>query len=458
MKVIICGAGQVGMNIAQYLAKEGNDVTVIDLQQKLIQNITDNLDVRGIVGHAGYPDVLESAGAQDADMIIAVTLSDEVNMIACQVGHSLFDIPSKIARIRSREYLRPEWQDLFRSDRLPIDHIISPEMEVAKAINRRLQQPGAFDMIPMADGFVKLVGVLCEENCPILYTPLRQINSLFPDLYLEVMAIIRNEELLVPDENEQIYPDDEVYFLTDVDHLQRSMAAFGHEEVEAHRVLIVGGGNIGLKLAQDLEREAPQVRLTIIEKEHERADYISENLSKSLVLCGDGIDMEILEEAGIDSIDTVVAVTNDDERNILSSLLAKKHGTKRAITLMNNACYSPLIHDLHIDVVVSPRAVTASTILQHVRKGRIRAVYSLRQGYAEVIEAEALETSAIVNKRLKDVKLPVNTKIGALIRDEKIVLQRPNEVIKAGDRVIVLSTVDNVRQIEKLFSVRLDYF
>lgn len=458
MKVIICGAGQVGANIAQYLAKEGNDVTVIDLKQKLIQSITDNLDVRGIVGHASHPDVLENAGARDADMLIAVTLSDEVNMTACQVAHSLFDVPTKIARIRSQEYLKPEWQDLFRSDQLPIDHIISPEVEVAKAINRRLQLPGAFDMIPMADGKVKLVGVLCEENCPVLYTPLRQLNSLFPDLFLEVMAIIRNEKLIVPDENEQILPDDEVYFLTNIEHLHRSMSAFGHDEVEAHRVLIIGGGNIGLKLAQDLEEHAPQVRLTLIEKDPRRADFIGENLSSSLVLCGDGIDMELLEEAGIDTIETVVAVTNDDERNILSSLLAKKHGGSRAITLLNNVCYSPLIHDLSIDVVVSPRAVTASTILQHVRKGRIRAVYSLRQGFAEVIEAEALDTSFIVNKRFKDIDLPWGTKIGALIRDGQMVLPKPTEVVRAGDRVIILSKVDKVKQVEKLFSVRLDYF
>ena len=458
VKVIVCGAGQVGSNIARYLASEGNNVTVIDHSPELIQRISDTLDVQAMVGHASHPDVLESAGAGETDMIIAVTQIDEINMVACEVAHALFKVPTKIARVRNQSYLKPIWADLFSRDHMPIDVIISPEIAVARAIARRLQVPGAFDMIPLADGKVRVVGVLCTESCPVLHTPLRQLTGLFPDLGLEVVAIIRNDRSFIPGGDDQMLPGDEVYFACDNRHLNRAMAAFGHEEVEARRIIILGGGNIGLCLAEELEAKYPQVTARIIEMNRSRAQFVAQRLSRTMVLHGDGLDPEILEEANVRATETVVAVTNDDEGNILSSLLAKRHGAKRAITLINKASYTSLVSPLGIDAVVSPRAITVSNILQHVRRGRIRAVHSLRDGFAEVIEAEALETSAVVNTPLREVKLPSGVIVGAIVRGDEVIIPRPATVIRPKDRVIILATAGQVKKVEKMFAVRLEFF
>ncbi|WP_207459620.1 Trk system potassium transporter TrkA [Azospirillum sp. SYSU D00513] len=458
MKVIVCGAGQVGANIARYLASEGNDVTVIDLKPELVQRLSDTLDVQAMVGHASDPDVLEAAGAGESDMIIAVTQVDEVNMVACEVAHALFNVPTKIARIRNQSYLKPIWADLFSRDHLPIDVIISPEIEVARAIARRLRVPGAFDMIPLADGRVSVVGVYCTESCPVLNTPLRQLTSLFPDLALEVVAILRNDHTIVPHGDDQMLPGDEVYFVCDTRHLSRAMAAFGHEETEARRIIILGGGNIGLCLAEELEEKHRDVTVRIIEMDKTRAQHVARRLSGTMVLHGDALDCEILEEANVAATETVVAVTNDDEGNILSSLLAKRYGAKRAITLINKTTYSALVTPLGIDAVVSPRGITVSNILQHVRRGRVRAVHSLRDGFAEVIEAEALETSAVVNTPLREVKLPSGSIVGAIVRGDEVIVPRPNTIIRPKDRVIILAAIGQVKKVEKLFAVRLEFF
>ncbi len=267
MKVIICGAGQVGFNIAHYLSSEGNDVTVVDQRPELIRKLSNTLDVQTIVGHASHPQVLEQAGAEAADMLIAVTQSDEVNMIACQVGHSLFGVPTKIARVRSQSYLEPIWANLFNHDHLPIDVIISPEIEVARAISRRLEVPGAIDVIPLADNKVRLIGVRCQDDCPLINTPLWQLTVLFPDLNIVIIGIIRDGKAIVPTSDDQMLSGDEVYFVTDARHIKRSMAAFGFEEQEARRLLIFGGGHIGLFLAQQVEKEHPTVSIKIIEKD-----------------------------------------------------------------------------------------------------------------------------------------------------------------------------------------------
>lgn len=458
MKVIVCGAGQVGSNIARYLASEGNEVTVVDQSQTLIQKIGDTLDATAINGFASHPDVLDQAGAAEADMLIAVTLSDEVNMMACQVAHALFALPTKIARVRSQSYLKPAWQKLFARDALPIDVIISPEIEVARGIERRLQVPGAFDMIPFADGKVRVIGVRCGPGCPLVNTPLRQLTTLFPDLRLEVVAILRNDRPIIPDGDDQMLPGDDVYFVVETSHVPRSMAAFGFEEMEARRIVIIGGGNIGLSLAEELEHRHPGATVRIIELDLKRAEVISQRLSHAVVLHGDGVDPEILEEASVGNAETVVAVTNDDEANILASLLAKRHGAQRAITLVNKMSYSPLMATLGVDAVVSPRAITVSTILQHVRRGRIRAVHSLRDGFAEVLEAEALETASFVNTPIKDIKLPSGVIIGAVVRGPDVIIPRPNTVIRPKDRVIILAAAGQVKKVEKMFAVRLEFF
>jgi trk system potassium uptake protein TrkA len=458
MKVIVCGAGQVGFSIARHLALENNDVTVIDLDPELVRRVSDTLDANGVVGHASNPEILEKAGINNADMIIAVTYADEINMIACQVAHSLFDVPTKIARVRQQSYLLPIYANLFSRDHMPIDVIISPEMEVARAIERRLQVPGAFEMIPLADGKVKLLGVRCDATCPLINTPLRQLTQLFPELNIVVVGLMREGAAIVPNADDQLLLADEVYFVVDSEQVSRAMVAFGHEEAEARRLVIFGGGNVGLFLAQEIEKNHDWVKAKIVESNQKRAELISGVLDRTMVLNGNVLDPEILEEANILQTDTVIAVTNDDETNILASLLAKQNGCDRAITLINTSTYETLINSLGIDVVVSPRNITVSTILQHVRRGRIHSVHTLREGFGELIEAEALETSELVGKPLNEAKLPPGVLIGAIVRDGKMICPRGTTVVQALDRVVMFAAEDVVREVEKIFSVQLEYF
>ena len=458
MKVLICGAGQVGFNIARHLAGEGNDVTVIDQRSDLVRKISETLDVKGLVGFASHPNLLEQAGARDADMVIAVTFADEVNMVACQVCHSLFNVPTKIARIRHQGYLEPMWRDLFSRDNMPIDVIISPEVEVARAVLRRLQAPGAIDMLPFADDRVRVVGVRCTTDCPVVHTPLRQLTELFPDLGMFVVGIIRGDRMIIPTGDDHMVPGDDVYFAVDANHMQRALAAFGHEEEEARRIIIVGGGNIGLYLATEIEAQHPDVNLKVIEIDPDRAALVADRLSRGVVLQGSALDREILEEANVAATETIIAVSNDDEVNVLSSLLAKRYGAKRAVTLINNLSYGPLVSTLGIDVVVSPRDVTVSTILQHVRRGRIRAVHSIREGLAEVIEAEALETSPLTGTPLREANLPAGVIVGAIVRDEEVIVPCGDTVIRPHDKVIIFATAGQAKKVEKMFSVRLEFF
>ena len=458
MKVVICGAGQVGTSIARHLAGENNDVTVIDHDPALVRKITETLDVRGVEGWASHPQILEHSGVADADMLIAVTHSDEVNMVACQVSHSLFDVPTKIARIRQQQYLQPIWADLFSRDHMPIDVIISPEYEVARAIGRRLQMPGAIDVVPMGNGRVSVVGVRCEEDCPIVGQPMRQLTQLFPDLNLRVVGIVRDEQGVVPRSDAVMMPGDDVYFICDTAHLPRAMAAFGHEETEGRTVVIAGGGNIGLRLAQEIETEHEGVRAKVIEYDRDRARLVAQTLDSTVVFHGDTLDPEILAEANIANTETFVAVSNDDEVNIISSLLARRSGVSRTVALIANSTYTPLITSLGIDVVVNPRAITVSTILQHVRRGRIRNIYTVRDGFGEVIEAEALETSSLVGKSLRDARLPDGVVFGVILRGDEVLAPRGDTEIRAGDRVILFAATEAIRQVEKLFAVRLDFF
>jgi trk system potassium uptake protein TrkA len=458
MKVIICGAGQVGFAIARYLANENNDVTVIDQRPELLRQIGDTLDVRCVAGFASHPTVLEQAGAVAADMIIAVTAGDEVNMIACQVAHSLFNITKTIARVRQQNYLQPAWAGLFSRDHLPIDVIISPEIEVARAIARRLHVPGAIEMIPLAGDKVRLIGVRCTDETPLLHTPLRQLTVLFPDLNIVIIGIVRKGRAIVPTAEDRMQPGDEVMFVADTKHMGRAMAAFGHEEPEARRIVIFGGGNIGQYLAQQIEALPTGVTAKLVEFDRERAEEAARNLPNTVVLNGDVLDGAILSEANVAAAETVVAVTNDDETNILSALLAKRLGCGRVMALVNKADYATLMGELGIDVVINPRAITVSSILHHVRRGRIYAVHSLREGFGEVIEADALETSPLVGKPLKEIHLPPGVLLGAVVRDDKVISPRGNTVVQVGDRVILFAPSSAVKKVEKMFAVKLEYF
>ena len=458
MKVIICGAGQVGFGIAERLSSEQNDVTVIDSAPELIQSISDSLDVQGIVGHGSHPEVLQRAGAEETDMIIAVTFSDEVNMVACQVAHSLFDIPIKIARVRAQSYLAPGWQDLFSRDHMPIDVIISPEVAVGDMVLRRLAQPGAFETISFVDDRISVVGVTCEEDCPIVNTPLRQLTELFPDLEAVVIGIVRDGRLFIPHSSDQMLVGDEVYFAAAREQVERTLGIFGHDEEQARRIIIAGGGNIGLYVADQLEKQQSRTKVKIIEPLRKRAESIADRLKRAVVLNGSALDQDLLREAGAAEAETFVSLTNDDQVNILACVMAKREGCKRAMSLVSNQDYVGIIRSLGIDAHISPKALTISTILQHVRRGSIRRVHAVQNSAAEIVEAEALETSPLVGKPLRDVGIPDGMRVGAVVRDGTVIMPDGETEVKAHDRVVMFTLAGRVREVEQMFRVSLEYF
>lgn len=459
MRVVVCGAGQVGTSIARQLAMENNDVVMIDQSPKLIQRVSETLDVKAHVGFASHPTMLEDVGAADADMIIAVTQSDEVNMITCQVAHSLFDVPTKIARVRNQNYLQPRWRHLYRHDHLPIDYIISPEIEVANAIIHRLHVPGAVDTIPLSDGSVKAIGVRATLDCPTINMSLSRIQSKFKSLKVSIVGLMRDNTFLMADEDTELLVDDELYFVCDSNDVQKAMAILGHEEREARRLVIMGGGNIGLFLAEYMEKNEPDVRMKLIELGKDRAEYVAEHLSNTTVINGNALTHTILREANVAVTETLIAVSNDDEANILCSLLAKRLGCQRVVALVNNsASYSSLISSLGIDVAVNPREITVSTILQHIRRGRILSVHSICKGKVEVIEVVAVEASPVAGKALGHLALPSGITVGSIVRDGEVIIPNEDTIVNAGDHLTVISQADMVKKAERIFSVKFEFF
>ncbi|WP_310620418.1 Trk system potassium transporter TrkA [Flexibacterium corallicola] len=458
MKVVICGAGQVGYGIAEKLALEQNDVSVIDSSPQLVNVIRDTLDVRGFVGHGAHPDVLAQAGADQADMIIAVTLYDEVNMVACQVAHSLFNVPTKVARVRAQSYLISDNRNLFSRDNMPIDVIISPEIEVGDMVLRRLLLPGAMETVRFGDDNIIVVGIDCRADCPVLNTPLRQLTGLFPDLNSVVVGIARQGKIFVPRSGDMIREGDLAYVCCKKDQVRRTLSIFGHEEPEAKRVLIAGGGNIGSYVARHLESRQIRTKVKIIEQSRERAVRIADEMRRTVVLHGSALDQVVLQEADVQDCDIAVALTNVDEVNVLSCVMAKKMGCERNLALLNNSSYPAFANALGIDTFVNPRQVTISKILQHVRRGRIRSVHALQNGAAEVIEAEALETSPLVGRPLREIDLSEGIRIGAIYRRGEVISPTGDDRVMANDRVVIFAVADKVRQVEQMFRVSLEFF
>jgi len=457
MRVIICGADQVGGSIAAYLSKEDNDVTVIDRDAQVLSHISDTMDVKTITGHPSDPDTLNAAGANESDMIIAVTDSDETNMVACQIGHSLFGIPKKIARIRRQTYLDPSWSNLFSRAHMPIDVIISPEILVANDIVQRLSIPGTTTALRLADGAAYLIGVICLEDCPVLHTQLGQLDKLFPDLSFSIVSITRDTKNIIPDENDMLEVGDEAYIVVDTQHLRRVMAAFGHLEKEARKIIISGGGNIGLSLIKKLQKEISGLQLKVIEYDEERANFLSQQISNIIILNGNTLERGIMEEASIKNAETYIALTNDDESNILGSLLAKQYGCERVITLVNNNAYYPLVGPLGIDAMVSPKSIIVANIMQHVRRGRIKGIHTVHDGDAEIMEIEVSESSHIANQKLTELDFPSGSILGAVLRDNKVLM--PKDIIETlpKDHLIILSSQKKAREVEKMLSIHVDF-
>ena len=454
MNIIVCGAGRVGFSIAKQLSAQSHSVTMIDQSSEDIQKITDSIDVKAIVGKATFPSVLEKAGAKKTDMIIAVTKSDEVNMIICQIAHSIFSVTKKIARIRSYDYLDPKYGKLYSKIELPVDVIISPELEVAKSLQRKLEAPGALDNVPFAKDKIKMLEIAIDEKCPLVNIQLNKLTKAFPDLEANILGVIRDEKFLILSKTDQMKLNDKAYVVINSSQLNRTLAAFGHEEKIAKKILIVGGGNIGLNLAKNLEKSLEDPRIKIIEKNKERAEQIASELENSIVINGDGLDEEVLKEANIEEIETVLALTNDDENNVMLCVLSEKSSpNKRTIALVNKSNYSLLQSSLKIDDLVDPRMMTVSNILKHVHKGTIETVYSLLDGEYEFIEAEIIESSELINKSLKDSNLPKEIRIGAILRKDDIIIPKSNFIFEKKDLVVFLTKRDQLKKVENLFRV-----
>lgn len=456
MRVIICGAGQVGYQIARHLASENNDVSILDVNAELVAKASEMLDVRGVAGHASHPDTLERAGARDADMLIAATYSDEVNMVACQVAHTLFEVPRKIARVRAQQYLRPQWRDMFRRDHLPIDVIISPEIEVAEVVIRRLAAPTALDSTPFLDGRVEAIAAKLTSKGAIPHTPLRQLSDLFPGLNARIVAFQREGRLRSAKPEDQLFPGDEAYMIVDRAHVRRALALFGDTDEAGGRVLLIGAGNIGVEVAAQLEKSGTRAKL--IERDRKRAEQAAERLERTIVIHGDGLSADILIEANVADANTVVALTQDDRVNVLSAALAKQMGARRALALTNDPSLGPLAGPLNIDAFVNPRTTTVSTILRHVRRGRIRALHTIADGEGELFEAQVLATSPMAGKRVRHLELPSGAVIGAVLSNGNVVMPDGDTTIEAGDTVVMFCVKRDLREVESLFRVGIEYF
>ena len=456
MRVIICGADQVGASIAAYLSKEDNDITVVDVASDDLARINNSLDVNTVSGPPSDPNTLNNAGANECDLIIAVTEHDEINMVACQIGHSLFGIPKKIARIRKQSYLDPSWSNLFSRAHMPIDVIISPEILVAENIVERLSIPGTTAAVSLGKGKAHLIGVVCMEDCPVLHTPLGQLDKLFPDLSFSIVSITRGTKNIIPDETDMLDVGDEAYIIVDSIHLRRVMAAFGHLEKEARKIIISGGGNIGISLIRKLQSQISGLQLKIIEHNADRARFLSEQLENIIILNGDTLDRSIMEEASIGSAETYIALMNDDESNILGSLLAKQYGCERVVTLVNNNAYYPLVGPLGIDTMVSPKSIIVSNVMQHVRRWRIVSIHNIHEGHTEVMEIEISESSRMANKLIADMELPSSVVIGAIVRGDEVIIPKENNKLMPQDHVIILASREHARDVEKMLSVHVD--
>lgn len=451
MKVIICGAGRVGSTIARYLAEDENDVVVIDTDAERLETLASSLDIQTVKGFASYPSVLERADAQNAEMLIAVTSSDEVNLVICQMANSLFKVPTKIARLRSAEYVNSKWKGLYSHDAFPVDVVISPEVEIARAIRTNISFPGAFDVLTLSSDKVYLLGIHCDQDCPLLNTSLRQLTALFPDIGATVAGIVRNGKMSVADSGSRFLPGDDIYLFVGADNVQRTLTLFGLDREHAKSALILGGNDIGLSLARYLERNA-RMQVSVIEDDPVRAKMLAETLTETTVINGDFLDTAVLEEAGIDIVETVIAVSGDDENNILASLMAKKYGAEQTVSVIEKTLYSQMVSNLGVDVVIDPKDIMVSSILQHIRRGRIYSAYSVRSGLCEVLEADVFDSFAFAGMPLRDVRLPAGSIIGAIVRDGETVRLRGDTVIEKGDRLVLFAVADAVKSIEKLFS------
>jgi trk system potassium uptake protein TrkA len=457
MKILILGAGQVGSSAAYHLSREeANEVTVVDVRPDVLRELQDRLDIRTVVGHAAYPEVLDRAGANDADIVVALTDMDEINMVACQVAYTLFHTPTKIARIRSAEYMNTA--QLFSQDAIPIDVGISPEQLVCEYVEQLILYPGASQVLDFAGGRVRLVGVIADRDGLLVGQRIATLKEHVPNTEGRIAAIYRHGKAMLPDGETVIQDGDEVFFIADRKDIRVFMSEMRRLEEPVRRVVIAGGGNIGVRLALALE-QTNQVK--IIERDTSRARTISEQLNRAIVLVGDAADEELLLEENVDNVDVFCALTNSEEANILSSMLAKRLGAHKVMALINRASYVDLVEAGSIDIAISPQQVTIGSLLAHVRRGDVVKVHSLRRGAAEAIEAIAHGTekeSRVVGRKIEDVELPKGTAIVSLVRNDQVIIAHHDTVIETDDHVILFMTDRRkIERLEQLFQVGVSF-
>lgn len=458
MKIVILGAGEVGGNLAQNLSDEATDITVVDINADRLRELQDRLDIRTIRGMGSHPDVLRQAGLEDADLIIAVTNSDEVNIVACQVAYSVFQTPTKIARIRSTAYL--EYQSIFNNQAMPVDFIVNPEVILTEDIKRLIENPGALQVMEFADGQVQLVGIKAYFGGPLVDQELRFLRTHMPSVDTRVAAIFRRNRPIIPEGTTVIEADDEVFFIAATKDIRKVMSELRRTERPNKRLVIAGGGHIGMGLATSLEEK---YGVRIIESNKERCYELSENLNRAIVLAGDASDKALLLEENIEDTDVFCAVTNDDEANIMSSMLAKSLGARRVLTLINNPAYVDLIEGSEIiDIVISPQQSTLGSILTHIRRADVARVHSLRRGAAEAIEAIAhgdSKSSKVIGKTIDEINLPPGATIGAVVRNNEVLMAHHDVVVEPEDHVILfLVDKSRVTEVERLFQAPLSFF
>lgn len=457
MNIVILGAGQVGGTLAEHLAKESNNITVIDSNQAVLQNLQERLDLGTVVGNAVHPNVLKTAGCQDADLLIAVTNSDETNMLACQIAYTLFRTPTKIARVRSAEFLQHE--ELFSEEGIPVDVLISPEQLITDSVKSLLEYPGSLQVLDFAQGRVQLVGLRVHGTSPMAGCAISKLEENIPNAQARVAAIYRQNRPIIPKGSTVIEANDEVFFIAARENIHAVMSELQKMESPYSRIIIAGGGNIGVRLAKALEM---QLNVKLIEIDGTRASLIANELNRTLVLHGDASDRELLLNENIEETDVFCAVTNDDEANIMTAMLAKRLGARKVLSLISRASYIDIVQGGEIDIALSPQQATISGLLQHIRRGDIVQAHSLRRGAAEVIETIAHgnnENSRVVGKKIAQISLPATATIGAIVRDTKVLMPHQDLVIESEDHVILFVTDKNdMGQIEALFQVGFTFF
>lgn len=458
MKILILGAGQVGSTVAANLASEANDITLVDVNEAVLHELRDRLDIQTVCGEGSHPSVLINAGIEDADLLVAVTNSDEVNMVACQIAHTLFHTPTKIARVRAKEYLK--YKSLFGADNIPVDVLISPEQIISRYVERLIEYPGALQVVNFADGKAQLVGMRAYYGGPLVGHAIRTLRDHVPGVDSRVAAIFRRGKGIIPQGDQIVEADDEVFFIAARKDIKAVMSEMRKLDDNARCIMLAGGGNIGHRLARALENKH-QVKL--LERDQNRAKYLSHKLDSTIVLLGDSADMDLLLEENVDQMDVFCSLTNDDEANILSAMLARKLGARKVMSLINRPAYVDLVENQEaIDVAISPQQVTIGVLLAHVRRGDVVAVHSLRRGAAEAIEIVAhgdQKTSRVVGRKVEEIVLPEGTSIGAIVRGDEVLMAHHDIEIQTDDHLIMfLLDKNKIPLVEKLFQVSVTFF